>query len=244
MSIKILNLLIAYTCASVFFIESVTAQQYQVKDSFARLIPLKNTFSKIIVSDGITLIYNQSEEEGLAVSARSESFINNLEVMVVGDTLKISLKKYLGKGNFKNEYRVYASSAICNYIVAKYAARVIVLGELAADSVMITASSASKINVDLKVRSLVVNLSEASFAQINGEVKTATIYVNEASRFMGSDLKTNQANIDAKAASKVWLRVIDECKIFAEGASKIYLKGQPVIKEKRLNGASKLLNSN
>ena len=244
MRIKILSCLIACTFASIFFMDTAAAQQYQVKDSFARLIPLANTFSKILVTDGISLIYNQSEEKGLAVSATSEALINNIDVVVVGDTLKVGLKKYLGSGKLTPEYKVYASSSDCNYIFAKDAARVIVLGKLATDSLIITASSASKINVDLKVRSLVMNLSSASFAQLNGECENVIIDLKEASRLMGSNLKINRASINAKAASKVWLGVKEECEIFADGASRIYLQGQPIIRRKRLNGSSRLIIRN
>lgn len=236
--------LFLFFCLSTVVSLSVQAQQYQINDSFIKVLPLVRSFDKIMVSDGVTLVYNQSNEEGLGASASTDAYYENLDVTVVGDTLKISLKKFLRDGKFKPDYKVYASSNKCVSIFITNAARVIVLGELKVDSLSIIASNASKIDAELSVNMLSLELSSASLAQIEGNASLASILVEDASKFNAYSLKMDTASLIAKGASKIYSTVISKCDVIAEGASKIYLITKPRSFTKTTSGLSKIIIEN
>lgn len=229
---------------SLFMNASLKAQQYQVQDSFAMAVPLSKSFSKIVVSDGVTLIYNQSDAEGLAISAASNNYIRNIQVQVVGDTLKVGLRKYLKDDKVVPEYKVYAASKSCSFISLTNASRVIVLGALTVDSLMIDASNAAKIDAELSLKYLSLKLSSASLAQLHGNVIDAVLVVADASQLAGSDLVVNDVKISAKGASKMFAQVRNNCQIIASGASKIVLKGKPAELKKELTGLSRVRVNN
>lgn len=244
MKIKWYSFLLVFFCLHAFVNTKVQAQEYQIQDSFIRIVPLARSFSKIIVSDGITLVYNQSNEDGLGVSASTEAYFQNIDVVLAGDTLKLGLKKFLTDNKFKPDYKVYASSISCSFIYLANAARVIILGELKADSFSIVASNAAKIDAELSVKSLSLDLSSASLAQLEGKVGEASILVKDASKLNAKKLQIDSASLTAKGASKIYTLVNSSCEILAEGASKIYLQSKPKSFTKITRGLSKVIIDN
>ncbi len=237
-------LLFVCLCLITFLSTNVQAQQYQIQDSFIRILPMARSFSKILVSDGVTLVYNQSNEEGLGASASTEAYYQNLDVVLAGDTLKVGLKKYMNDSKFKPDYKVYASSISCSFISLTNAARVIILGELKSDSLSINASNAAKIDAELSLKTLSLELSSASLAQLEGNVDKASILVKDASKLNAKKLKIDSASLIAKGASKIYTVVNSSCDVLAEGASKIYLTSRPKSFTKITRGLSKVIVEN
>ncbi len=234
---------LALACLLMFSL-TIKAQQYQVVDSNVRAVSLTSTFSKLIVSDGITLVFNQSEEAGLAMSASSDSFMNNLQISIRNDTLRVGLKRIMYSGNLSPAYKVYAASPHCTLLFATNAAKLIVLGKLATDSLQISASNAARINANVETKSMELILSSASMAQLRGNSTFINCIVSDASKLEGLPLTAVFATINMSAASKIWLTVIDGLNLTASAASKFYLRGNPNINSKNLTSFSKLLKIN
>lgn len=104
------------------------------------------------------------------------------------------------------------------------------------------ASGASKINLtNLSNESLQIHTSGASKVTVEGVTANLEIKVSGASKIDAENLKAENASIDASGASKISVSASNNLKVDASGASKILYIGTPNNLEKKISGASKVV---
>ena len=108
---------------------------------------------------------------------------------------------------------------------------------LQGNAVMIEASGASKVFLDLSCNVLDLELSGASKLNLKGSCKKFNIDASGASAIYAADLQSEIVNLEASGACKAEVHATKYLDIDASGASKVRYKGNPKVSQET-SGAS------
>ncbi|MBK8711930.1 MAG: DUF2807 domain-containing protein [Niastella sp.] len=228
-----------FTCGSAF------AQKQFVIDPNASPRELDGTFTKIKISGSIDLYLSQSENEGMAVSASEDKYKENIKTVIDHGELNISYQNVSGlweRG--KKKLRVYVAMKTLERLEASGASDVVIAGTLSASTLTIHLSGASDFTGDINANVLNIAASGASDTKISGSVQEFNATCSGASDIKGMELKTGKCTIVASGASDIYISVSKELTGKASGASSIYYKGNPVVKNVESSGASTVASRN
>ncbi len=233
---SIFILLVVYTAAF--------AQKQFVVDPNAEIRKLNGSFSKIKVSGTIDLYLSQAENESLAVSASEDKYKQGIKTEVKGNTLHIYYDGD-GKWGVKNrKLKVYAAFRSIDQVEVSGASDVMIAGVIKAQDLSVTLSGASDLVAELDVVNLAIESSGASDAKLSGRATNLEIECSGASDVKAYDLTAENCKLHASGASDIYITVIKEIKGKASGASSIFYKGQPQVKEVESSGASTVASRN
>lgn len=135
-----------------------------------------------------------------------------------GETLHIETEKKLSS---RNPIRIKISAPDINKLELSGASKVSILN-VDNDSLRIDSSGASKISLEGKTKTLIVDMSGAS-------------------KLTADNLTAGNVSVDASGASCATVSVLDELKIDLSGASKVVYFGNPSHLEKKTSGASSVV---
>lgn len=211
--------------------------QITINDANAQPRKLDASFSAIKVSGGIDVYIAQSNEEGLAVSASSADAISSIKTSVQNGVLTISTE---GSWFRNPKFRAYISVKNLDKIHAGGASDVHVQGKLKLSTLKIELSGASNFKGELEVENLDIHQSGASDLQVSGKATNAKIESSGASDVKGYDLSTDYLTLDISGASDVHITVNKEMSVKASGASDVRYKGEGLIRNYDVSGASSL----
>lgn len=226
----------------LFFASFVTAQKTVVNDANAEARQLTGSFSSIKVSDGIDLFLTQSDVEAVAVSASKDKFRDNIKTEVRNNTLYISYESSSGvQVIIGSRYlRAYVSFKTLEKIHASGASDINVDGEISVPTLAMELSGASDFKGKVKLQNLSVDASGASKIKISGSADNVRIDLSGASDVKGYDLVTEVCNAKASGASDISISVNKEFTVHASGACDINYKGNAVLKDMKISGASNI----
>ena len=197
-------------------------------------------YHAISVSNAIDLFLSQGGEEAVAVSAADVKWRDRIKTEVENGVLKIFLDQrgwIWGGGN--KRMRVYVSFDTLDKLTASGACDIYVEGVIRGGSLVIDLSGASDFKGAVQLNGLTVYQSGASDTHFSGVVKGVTaVELSGASNLKGYDLETDQCVAYASGVSNVRITVNKELRAHASGASGVYYKGEPVVREARARGAS------
>ncbi|HVX50701.1 MAG TPA: head GIN domain-containing protein [Chitinophagaceae bacterium] len=219
-------------------------------------------FSKIFVSSAITLYLSQGKEEAVAVSAGDEKYTNRIKTEVRDGILKI----YVDNGAWNNwnwgnrSLKAYVTIVDLQGLEANGASAVKVAdplhatgnfdleisgastvkfdGGITATGMDIQIDGASNFRSAVTSGNIKFNLSGASQADISGKSDGLTIEATGASEFKGFSLMTESCKAEASGASTINITVNKKLDAQASGASSIGYKGEAVITNLDVSGAS------
>lgn len=215
--------------------------QKTVNDANAQPRTISGSFSSVKVGSAIELILTQSTEEKVVISANNDKVRDRIKAEVVNGELKIWYDNDWGvKMNWgHNDYmRAYVSYKTLNAITASGASNVKFENAWQTTNATLKLSGASSIKADLKADKLNADLSGASQATISGTVNDLDMEASGASTFHGFELRTVNSNIEAHGASTAQVSTEKEIKVEASGASTVRYKGEAVIRDIKVSGAS------
>jgi hypothetical protein len=216
------------------------AQKFIVNDANAEVRKV-SSFSAIEVSSAIDLYLSQSDEEGLAVSAKDVESRSRIRTEVNNGVLKIWFD---GKGwNWNNgdkKLKAYVSIKNINALSASGASDVHVNGKLTLDALKLHLAGASDFKGEVMLKTLDIHLSGASDAEIKGTASTLSVDASGASELKGYDLITETCNASASGASSVRIAVNKELNASASGASDVLYTGNGVVNKQKSSGASNI----
>ncbi|HWB27816.1 MAG TPA: head GIN domain-containing protein [Chitinophagaceae bacterium] len=219
-------------------------------------------FTKIHVSSAISLYLSQGREEAVAVSAGDEKYTARIRTEVRDGVLKIyvengawnnwnwgnrSLKAYVTIVNLDGIEADGASSvkvsdplhATGNFDLEISGASTVKFdGGVTANSMNIQVDGASNFRSALNAADVKFNLSGASQAEISGKSGGLTIEATGASEFKGFAFESENCKAEASGASTVSITVSKKLDAQASGASSIGYKGEAVITNLDVSGAS------
>ena len=225
-----------------FLILTTKAQKTIINDPNAEVRPVKG-FHGIEVSGGINLYLSQGEGETVVVSASDLKWREHIRTDVVDGILKIYLDaRNWGRGNVK--IKAYVSFTTLDKLNASGASDVFVDGVITGDNLSIDLNGASDFKGAINVKELLLEQSGASDARVTGVVsEKAEIHSSGASDVKGYDLTIQNCSVHATGASDIRITVKNELTADCSGASTVFYKGDPLIKELKSSGASAVKKS-
>jgi len=195
-------------------------------------------FHAIKVSNAIDVMIVQGNEEGLAVSARTDEYRDKIISEVRNGVLVISYKESAWNSTGNKKLKAYVSVKNLDKITASGACDVIVNGKLETNELALDFSGASDFKGTVGTEFLDVDISGASDVTVNGKASSARIKASGASDFKGFDLETEKSSVHASGASDIKITVNKELNAEASGASGINYRGEGLIKDIKTSGAS------
>ena len=231
---KYLFIAFAGICLSL----QVWAQKAVINDPNAQIRDV-GEFHGINVSNAIDLYLSQGDLEAVAVSAKDVKSRDRIRTTVEDGVLYI---KFDNEGwsweSGNKKLKAYVSVRVLDKLSASGACDVFVNGTLSGPKLELHLSGASDFKGSVRLNELSIEQSGASDVSINGSVDNLKIEANGASNIKGYDLVSDICSVHATGASDVRISVNKELNAHASGASSIYYKGNGVIRESHLSGAS------
>ena len=223
--------------AACVFSFSATKAQIVINDANAQTRTLESSFSSIKVSGGIDVYIAQGTTEALAVSASTAEAVSGIKTKVENDVLIISTE---GSWFHNPKFKVYISAKNLNKIHASGATDIHVQGKLKFNTLKIELDGASDFKGEVETENLDIHQSGASDITISGKATNAKIEASGASDIKGYELSVDYLDLDVSGASDTKITVNKVLNVKASGASDIRYKGDAVIKQYDVSGASSL----
>jgi len=196
-------------------------------------------YDKLDISHAFTVYVNFSEtEESIEIEAE-ENLHEYIRVRKEGNVL------YIGLENFVN---IWGNATLNAYITTRHieeftgsgASEFIINDPLVAGNVEIDLSGASYFSGDLETDNINIDLSGASEVELEGTTGTLDVTASGASEVKDYELTIEDLFIDLSGASEAFLTVNNEISVSASGASTLNYKGDAVIVDQHLSGASEV----
>lgn len=203
-----------------------------------------NSFSAIKVSGGIDVYLSQSNEDAVAVSASDETLRDNIKTEVENGVLNIYYDIRSFRFNSNKKLRAYISFKTLESIEGSGACDFIINGTLKVDNLKIRLSGACEMNGLVNIANVQLDISGASTVKISGTVQNLKLEANGASDLKNYDLVVDNFIAQLSGASDAKLTVNKSILAKANGASSLYYKGNPELRDVSSSGASNISNRN
>ncbi len=221
----------------VSFVSLATmAQKAVISDANAQERNVKG-FHGIKVSHAIDVYISQGNEEGVAVSAKTDEYRDLIRTEVQDGILKIWYDERSWKGGNKN-LKAYVSVKDLDMINASGACDITVAGSLKTKDLKLVLSGASDFKGTVEAEFINADINGASDIVMKGNVAGLKIEASGASSFKGFDLQSEKCEVKASGASDINVTVNKELNAEASGASGINYKGGGMIRDIKTSGAS------
>jgi len=250
-------------CVAFTLISMGAVAQNVVYDANAQVRKVGN-FNKVHVGSAITLYLSQGKEQAVAVSAEEEKYTAKIRTEVRDGELRIYVENGAWNGwNWGNRnLRAYVTVTSLGGLEASGASTVKISDPLVVENnFSLELSGASNLkasggitgnNMDFQIDGasdfkqttikasgdVKFNLSGASQANIDGGSSGLKIEVSGASDFKGYGFTTENCRVEASGASSVSITVNKKLDAQASGASSVGYKGEAVITNLDVSGAS------
>lgn len=252
--------IIFIACLFMAFTVHAQTKMGVIYDENVQVRKLPN-FTSIRVSNAIELFISQSNKTEVAVSAKSEEYINRIITEVDGGTLIIRMadNRWWKWGNEDYRIKAYVSVKDLYALTGSGATNIKIVNGLSAEKLKINLSGASDLRGDIKAGTLMTELSGASNfkatvqagalsvkgsgacdIEVSGSGDDLIVDVSGASSVKMYDYLVKGASVEASGASSIKLNVSDMLKAHATGASSVDYKGAASHKEFKSSGASSI----
>lgn len=235
------NLLsIAILSISIFLFSCDVFDNDVVPSSKTTTMPATfSDFDAIDASNAFTVYVSFSDtEESIEIEA-NENLHDHIVVKKEQGTLTIGIE---------NNVRIRGNATLNAYITTKHvsgymgsgATRFIIEDEISDENINIYLSGASTLTGQLNANNLYTDISGASNLSISGFAENFDLDASGASVMRDYGFETNSLKADLSGASSAYLTIDNEINIEASGASNLKYKGDAVIVQQNLSGASSI----
>jgi len=204
-----------------------------------REIPV-TSFSKMEVSYAFAVQLSFGDPTEVTVRV-DDNLVDDLDVRVAGDTLRIGLKAGLAVNHATLEADVTVPSLI--EIDVSGASTVKAQGPLASSPFELSLSGASTFEGGFALDRATIGLSGASHAVLSGSAKTVEASVSGASQIQAENLSIDSLTMDLSGASHAAVTVTGTISASASGASNLTYSGTPTFTRKDVSGGSAITSS-
>ena len=201
-----------------------------------------SSFSAIKVSGGIDVYLSQSNESAVAVSASDESYRDNIKTEVENGVLNIYYDNNSFRFNSNKKLRAYISFKTLESIEGSGACDFIIAGTLKLNSLKVKLSGACDMKGIVTITNAQLDISGASTVKISGQVQNLKLEASGASDLKNYDLAVDNFIAQLSGASDAKLTVNKSISAKANGASTLYFKGNPEVRNVSSSGASNISN--
>lgn len=157
------------------------------------------SFNEVKVSTGIEVILTQSSNRSVTVEA-GEKVIKNIETKVVGNTLRIGIKKSTKFRSFK-KIIVYVSNADYYSITSSSGSEVKYEGTLTGETLYLNSSSGSSMKLKIEYDQVNVDLSSGSDMKLEGLALNLNTSTSSGSSLNAKGLKANDIVAGSSSSS-------------------------------------------
>lgn len=181
-------------------------------------------------------------EERIRIDA-NENIQDRIIVQKECNDLIIKLQKYTNvKGNAT--LNAYITTNKLSKIDISGATDLTLENEWVVEEAKIKLSGASDFSGEIMAERLNLDMGGASSANIYGSVNALNADLSGSSDVRDFDLVVERLDIELSGASEAFLSVNESIDIKGSGASVLYYKGNAIVNNKRLSGASEIKNRN
>lgn len=195
----------------VFLIFTSNAQQIQNR----AVLP----FSTLSIAGSVNVIYTHSDSLSVTIKA-DENEINNVETKVLKSTLYIS-----NAGKFKKPITVFVKNNALKTILCSGATQIKTTNTIVSDTLIISASGASKLDLNVNASFVSAVQSGASTARLAGNANDLKASVSGAASLKAYDLICKNVSLVTSGSSTARTYASESLIANASGASSIKIKG-------------------
>ena len=196
-------------------------------------------FSKIEISNGVELIYTESQKASITAEASTAKALTTLVVRFTGKTLSISKTS-------SEPVKVYVAASGVKAIRASQGATVKITNQLSADNISVAmvsgsvfngtivsekaslaAKSESIMNVRVQTKNLAGNFAGKSKVNLSGAAHTATINSQSGALCHARNFIADQVSVIAESESDVSIYAGHDLNICATDRAKVTYFGTP-----------------
>jgi hypothetical protein len=192
-----------------------------------------SNFKGIKVSTGIDLYITMGTVEEVKIVADDE-IIDDLITEVKDGTLKIYMKQSNNWFNWNsgNQTRkAYVTVKELQEIHASSGSDVQSENTLNGESLKVSASSGSEINLDIHYKNFSLDTSSGSDAKISGKTKNFEVEASSGSDIKAQDLESTICKVKVSSGSDATVNVTDELYANASSGADVYYYGNPQTKD-------------
>ncbi|MBS1735636.1 MAG: DUF2807 domain-containing protein [Bacteroidetes bacterium] len=197
-------------------------------------------FWGIKVSGGIDVYLSQSNDYALAVSASEEKYLDEIVTTIKDGILIISQKNTGLRIMGDRKIRAYVSFKELESLEALGASDITINDVLKSNAMRMKLSGASDIRGKIAIENLTMNISGASTIKLNGYATNLTLDASGASDLKNYELTVDNCIAVVSGASDIRLTINKSISAKASGASTLYYKGDPQIRNIESSGASSI----
>jgi hypothetical protein len=182
-----------------------------------------SAFKGIKVAEGIDVYLKKGTKEALRIEATG---IKTSDVLteVSGEYLKIHMKE----GRYRDHsVKVYVTYIEIDKLSASSASNIFSEGIIKANQLIMSASSAATIDVELDVNELDVTASSAGELELKGKAKRIEIEASSAGEVNAYDLVSEIVDVEASSGGSAKVNAVKEIKAHASSGGGIRYKGTP-----------------
>jgi hypothetical protein len=233
---------------SLLFLIFATAQGYaQEKVIYDAHAEKRNvsTFHSIKVSQGITLMLQQGNEEALAISADKKEYGDAVKTEVVNGELRIyieqSMNKWWQQLRKKGvEVKAYVSFKKLEKLDASSGARIDIQGKLVVPQLSLDLSSGAGITGEVQIAKLRMEQSSGAISRLRGQVQDLTVLSSSGAHHKGYELIAQEGTAHASSGAKIEISVEKKLAVSANSGGAILYKGNGLISSVKTGSGGKV----
>jgi hypothetical protein len=212
------------------FILPAIAQEKIIFDKNAEKREIKS-FQSLKISQGITVILHQGNEEALAISADKKEYADAVKTEVVNGELRIYIEQSMGKWwqqlrKTGVQVKAYVSYKSLKNIDASSGAHVKIDNGLNEQHIKVDLSSGALISGTINAGTLTMDASSGAKSNLNGKVQNLSLSASSGAHVNGYGLITKEGNAHASSGGKIQLTVQDKITAHASSGGGILYRGE------------------
>jgi hypothetical protein len=182
-----------------------------------------NTFNGVKASSDIDVYLKQGDDQNVTVEADE-----NLHEYILTEVREGVLHVY-SEVNIRNaeKKRVYVVMKDIKSLRTSSAGDIVGQSPIKTDELVIGASSAGGVKIDVTANNIEVNISSSGDVTISGEAESLNADLSSAGDLDASELKVKKADISASSAGDARVYVTEKLTARASSAGDITYKGDP-----------------
>lgn len=188
-------------------------------------------FNAIDVATGIDLYITMGSSEEVKIVA-DDDIINDIKTEVKDGTLRIYMKRnnWFNWGGNRTR-KAFVTVKELNKLHASSGSDVKSENLLEGESLEVSASSGSDIEIEVKYKNFSIDASSGSDAEIKGKVKYLTAEASSGSDIDASELESVNCKVNASSGSDISINVSEELVAHASSGADIVYYGNPKMRD-------------
>ena len=181
------------------------------------------SFKGVKAAEGIDVYLKKGDKEALKVEVTGIK-LSDVITEVSGDYLKIHMQE----GRYRDRtVKVYVTYVEVSRLSASSASNIFAEGTIKAKSMVLNASSAGTIDVQIEADEVEASASSAAEIELKGKARSVELGASSAGEIDAYELMTEIARAEASSAGDIKLYVTKEINARASSGGGIRYKGNP-----------------